>query len=96
MNGEVQETGDFELDGVTFPAAEIPVAFMDPADGEGATFPTGNLVDDLNVPGVEVLESYPYSMQVSPMVFINAADIGYRGTELENVINGDCRALSMF
>lgn len=52
VNGQVQETGDFELDGVTFPAAEIPVAFMDPADGEGAIFPTRNLVDDLEVPGL--------------------------------------------
>ncbi|MGO2381623.1 MAG: 2-methylaconitate cis-trans isomerase PrpF, partial [Halomonas sp.] len=95
VNGEVQETGDFELDGVTFPAAEIPVAFMDPADGEGAIFPTGNLVDDLNVPGVGILKATLINAGI-PTVFINAADIGYRGTELQNAINGDGKALSMF
>ena len=30
-NGEVQETGDFELDGVTFPAAEVQVDFVAPS-----------------------------------------------------------------
>ncbi|QNI03473.1 2-methylaconitate cis-trans isomerase PrpF [Halomonas sp. SH5A2] len=94
-NGEVQETGDFELDGVTFPAAEIPVAFMDPADGEGAIFPTGNLVDDLEVPGVGTLKATMINAGI-PTVFINAADIGYAGTELQEAINGDSKALSMF
>lgn len=94
-NGEVQETGDFELDGVTFPAAEIPVAFMDPADGEGAIFPTGNLVDDLEVPGVGTLKATLINAGI-PTVFINAADIGYAGTELQEAINGDSKALSMF
>lgn len=94
-NGEVQETGDFELDGVTFPAAEIPVAFMDPADGEGAIFPTGNLVDDLEVPGVGTLKATMINAGI-PTVFINAADIGYAGTELQQAINGDSQALSMF
>ncbi|QPL47440.1 2-methylaconitate cis-trans isomerase PrpF [Halomonas sp. A40-4] len=94
-NGEVQETGDFELDGVTFPAAEIPVAFMDPADGEGAIFPTGNLVDDLEVPGVGTLKATMINAGI-PTVFINAADIGYAGTELQEAINGDSQALSMF
>lgn len=94
-NGEVQETGDFELDGVTFPAAEIPVAFMDPADGEGAIFPTGNLVDDLEVPDVGTLKATMINAGI-PTVFINAADIGYAGTELQEAINGDSKALSMF
>ncbi|MCZ0925517.1 2-methylaconitate cis-trans isomerase PrpF [Halomonas janggokensis] len=94
-NGEVQETGDFELDGVTFPAAEIPVAFMDPADGEGAIFPTGNLIDDLEVPGVGTLKATMINAGI-PTVFINAADIGYAGTELQEAINGDSQALSMF
>jgi hypothetical protein len=46
-DGEVQEIGDFELDGVTFPAAEIQLEFIDPSDDgdAGAMFPTGNLVD---------------------------------------------------
>ncbi|TVP44199.1 MAG: 2-methylaconitate cis-trans isomerase PrpF [Halomonas sp.] len=95
VNGEVQETGDFELDGVTFPAAEIPVAFMDPADGEGAIFPTGNLIDELEVPGVGTLKATMINAGI-PTVFINAADIGYRGTELQEAINSDGKALAMF
>ncbi|MDQ7732812.1 2-methylaconitate cis-trans isomerase PrpF [Halomonas sp. SpR1] len=95
VNGEVQETGDFELDGVTFPAAEIPVAFMDPADGEGAIFPTGNLIDDLDVPGVGTLKATLINAGI-PTVFINAADIGYTGAELQGAINGDSKALDMF
>lgn len=95
VNGEVQETGDFELDGVTFPAAEIPVAFMDPADGEGAIFPSGNLVDELEVPGVGTLKATMINAGI-PTLFINAADIGYTGCELQDVINGDSKALSKF
>ncbi|HAA44845.1 MAG: methylitaconate delta2-delta3-isomerase [Halomonas sp. 54_146] len=95
VNGEVQETGDFELDGVTFPAAEIPVAFMDPADGEGDIFPTGNLIDDLEVPGVGMLKATLINAGI-PTVFINAADIGYTGAELQGAINGDSKALAMF
>lgn len=95
VNGEVQETGDFELDGVTFPAAEIPVAFMDPADGEGAIFPTGNLIDQLEVPGVGILKATMINAGI-PTVFINAADVGYTGAELQDAINGDSKALAMF
>lgn len=93
--GQVQETGDFELDGVTFPAAEISVAFMDPADGEGAIFPTGNLVDDLDVPGVGVLKVTMINAGI-PTLFINAEAIGYTGCELQEAINGDADALAMF
>ncbi|WP_404362195.1 2-methylaconitate cis-trans isomerase PrpF [Marinobacter sp.] len=94
-NGEVQETGDFELDGVTFPAAEIQVEFMDPADGEGAIFPTGNLVDDLEVPGVGTLKATMINAGI-PTIFVNAEDIGYNGTELQGAINGDPEALARF
>ncbi|GGC80266.1 2-methylaconitate cis-trans isomerase PrpF [Vreelandella lutescens] len=94
-DGEVQEAGDFELDGVTFPAAEIPVAFMDPADGEGAIFPTGNVVDDLDVPGVGVLKVTLINAGI-PTVFVNAEALGYTGCELQEAINGDARALAMF
>jgi probable AcnD-accessory protein PrpF len=94
-NGEVQETGDFELDGVTFPAAEIPVEFMDPADGDGAMFPTGNLVDDLDVPGVGVLKATMINAGI-PTIFVNAAAIGYTGVELQDAINGNPKALEMF
>jgi len=93
--GEVQETGDFELDGVTFPAAEIPVAFIDPADGEGAIFPTGNVVDDLEVPGVGVLKVTLINAGI-PTVFVNAEALGYTGCELQEAINGDAKALEMF
>ena len=99
-NGEVQETGDFELDGVTFPAAEIVLEFIDPADegegeGGGAMFPTGNLTDSLDVPGVGTLEVTMINAGI-PTVFVNAKDIGYTGTELQDAINGDPKALAMF
>ena len=94
-NGEVQETGDFELDGVTFPAAEVQVEFINPADGEGAMFPTGNLVDDLDVPGVGTLKATMINAGI-PTVFINADAVGYNGTELQDVINGNPEALAMF
>lgn len=93
-NGEVQETGDFELDGVTFPAAEVKLEFIDPADGDGALFPTGNVVDDLEVPGVGTLKATMINAGI-PTIFINAADIGYTGTELQGDINSDNAALTM-
>ena len=97
-NGQVQETGDFELDGVTFPAAEVQLEFLDPADdGEdgGAMFPTGNLVDDLDVPGVGTFKATLINAGI-PTIFLNAADIDYQGTELQEAINGDEKALAMF
>jgi hypothetical protein len=97
-NGEVQETGDFELDGVTFPAAEIVLEFIDPAaeeDGSGAMFPTGNLVDDLEVPGIGTLKATMITAGI-PTVFVNAADIGCTGTELREQVNTDPRALERF
>jgi len=94
-NGDVQETGDFELDGVTFPAAEVQVEFMDPADGEGSMFPTGNLVDDLEVPGVGTLKATMINAGI-PTIFVNAEDIGYKGAELQDDINSDPEALAMF
>ncbi len=97
-HGQVQETGDFELDGVTFPAAEIVLEFIDPSDeGDGdeggALFPTGNLVDDLDVPGVGTLKATMITAGI-PTVFVNAADIGYDGTELQPAINEDKAALA--
>jgi len=94
-NGEVQETGDFELDGVTFPAAEVVIEFMDPADGEGSMFPTGNLVDELEVPGIGTFKATMINAGI-PTIFVNAADIGYTGTELQKDINGDAESLARF
>ncbi|AEI77227.1 3-methylitaconate isomerase Mii [Cupriavidus necator N-1] len=98
-NGEVQETGDFELDGVTFPAAEVQLEFMDPAAEEegagGAMFPTGNVVDDLEVPGVGTLKATMINAGI-PTIFVNAESIGYTGTELQDAINSDTKALAMF
>ncbi|MCU7218401.1 2-methylaconitate cis-trans isomerase PrpF [Pseudomonas sp. VE 196-7] len=98
-NGEVQETGDFELDGVTFPAAEVQVEFMDPAaeeeGGGGSMFPTGNLIDQLEVPGVGTFQATMINAGI-PTIFVNAADIGYTGTELQGAINSDPKALQMF
>ncbi|MBV7565266.1 2-methylaconitate cis-trans isomerase PrpF [Pseudomonas sp. sia0905] len=97
-NGQVQETGDFELDGVTFPAAEIVLEFLDPSDdGEegGSMFPTGNLVDELDVPGVGTFEATLISAGI-PTIFVNAEDIGYQGTELREDINADPAQLARF
>ncbi|URQ97565.1 2-methylaconitate cis-trans isomerase PrpF [Pseudoalteromonas sp. SCSIO 43095] len=93
-NAQVQETGDFELDGVTFPAAEVKLEFIDPADGDGALFPTGNVVDDLEVPGVGTLKATMINAGI-PTIFVNASDIGYSGTELQDDINSDNAALTM-
>ncbi|GMM84064.1 2-methylaconitate cis-trans isomerase PrpF [Pseudoalteromonas sp. MTN2-4] len=94
-NGEVQETGEFELDGVTFPAAEVVVEFMDPADGEGDMFPSGNLIDSLEVPGIG---TFPVTMINAgiPTLFFNAEDLGYTGTELQEAINSDAAVLERF
>jgi len=97
-NGQVQETGAFELDGVSFPAAEIVLEFLDPSeDGEegGALFPTGNRVDELEVPGIGTLKATLISAGI-PTVFVNAEEIGYEGTELREQINGDPEALARF
>ncbi|WP_431483944.1 2-methylaconitate cis-trans isomerase PrpF [Pseudomonas solani] len=97
-NGQVQETGDFELDGVTFPAAEIVLEFLDPSDdGEegGSMFPTGNLVDDLEVPGVGTFKATMITAGI-PTIFVNAQDIGYTGAELREAINGDPEQLARF
>jgi probable AcnD-accessory protein PrpF len=97
--GQVQETGDFELDGVTFPAAEVQLEFMDPAAEEegagGAMFPTGNLVDDLEVPGVGTFRATMINAGI-PTIFIDAKAAGYSGTELQDAINGDPQALERF
>ncbi len=94
-NGEVQETGDFELDGVTFPAAEVQVEFMSPVDATDAMFPTGNLVDELEVPGVGTFKVTMINAGI-PTIFLNAEDLNYTGTELQEAINGDEKALTMF
>jgi probable AcnD-accessory protein PrpF len=99
VTGVVQETGDFELDGVTFPAAEVQLEFMDPAaeeeGGGGAMFPTGHLIDELDVPGVGKLQATMINAGI-PTIFINADAIGYTGTELQEAINSDSKALAMF
>jgi len=97
--GQVQETGDFELDGVTFPAAEVALEFMDPAadegEGGGSMFPTGNVVDELDVPGIGKLQATLINAGI-PTIFVNAEAIGYTGTELQGAINEDAKALAMF
>ena len=98
--GVVQETGDFELDGVTFPAAEVQLEFLDPADegdgeGAGAMFPTGHVVDRLDVPGVGSFDATLINAGI-PTIFVDAEAIGYTGTELQDAINGDPKALAMF
>ena len=98
-DGAVQETGDFELDGVTFPAAEVQLEFLDPAaeeeGGGGSMFPTGHLVDDLEVPGVGTLQVTMINAGI-PTIFLNAGDLGYTGAELQDAINSDPKALTRF
>jgi len=97
-HGQVQETGDFELDGVTFPAAEVQIEFLDPADdGEdgGAMFPTGNVVDTFEVPNIGTFQATFINAGI-PTIFLNAEEIGYAGTELQDAINGDAQALARF
>ncbi|RJL73768.1 2-methylaconitate cis-trans isomerase PrpF [Acinetobacter radioresistens] len=94
--GQVQETGDFELDGVTFPAAEVQIEFLDPSDddGEGSSmFPTGNVIDMFEVPGEGSFQATFINAGI-PTIFLNAADLGYTGTELQEQINTDPLALA--
>ncbi len=97
--GEVQETGDFELDGVTFPAAEVQIEFIEPVDADDAMFPTGRLVDELEVPESVVAGGRLQATLINagiPTIFVNAADIGYSGCELQEAINADETALQRF
>lgn len=100
--GAVVETGDFELDGVPFPAAEIVLEFIDPADDDGeggAMFPTGNLVDTLDVPEDIVAGDKLQATLIDagiPTIFVDAADFGLTGTELREAINGDADLLARF
>ena len=95
INGEVQETGDFELDGVAFPAAEIQIDFIQPVDPDEAVFPSGNLIDELDVPGVGTFKTTMINAGI-PTLFLNAEDLSYTGTELQDAINTDQTALDMF
>ena len=94
-HGQVQETGDFELDGVTFPAAEVEVSFIDPADGEGAMFPTGKVVDTLAVPDVGEFNATLINAGI-PTIFLNASELGFTGCELQDDINNDDAILARF
>ncbi|AEB84473.1 2-methylaconitate cis-trans isomerase PrpF [Alicycliphilus denitrificans] len=93
--GQVQETGDFELDGVAFPAAEVPLEFIEPSDDSGAMFPTGNVMDTLEVPGVGTFQATLINAGI-PTIFLNAKDVGCTGTELQGDINEDKAALARF
>ena len=93
--GQVEETGDFELDGVTFPAAEVQVEFINPVDASEAMFPTGHVLDELEVPGVGTFPATFINAGI-PTVFLNAAELGYTGCELQEAINGDPAALARF
>jgi len=98
-DNEVQETGGFELDGVTFPAAEVRIEFLDPADAVGAMFPTGNVVDTLELPQEVVPAGSLQATLINAgiaTIFINASDLGYSGCELQEAINGDPAALERF
>ncbi len=91
-NGQVQELGDFNLDGVTFAAAEIKLEFMNPSAADADMFPTGNLIDQLEVPNVGTFDATMINAGI-PTIFLNAQDLGYTGTELQGDINSDPKAL---
>ncbi|MCS6972175.1 MAG: 2-methylaconitate cis-trans isomerase PrpF [Leptospiraceae bacterium] len=93
--GAVQEMGDFELDGVAFPAAEIALEFLEPAAEEGSLFPTGNVRDTLDVPGIGSFSATLINSGI-PTIFLNAAELGYQGTELQPDINNNPEALARF
>lgn len=98
QNGQVQELGDFELDGVTFPAAEVQIEFLDPADDNaegGSMFPTGHLTETLHVPNIGSFEVTMINAGI-PTVFLKAEDLDYNGTELQEHINNDAAALAKF
>lgn len=95
VNGQVQETGEFELNGVTFPAAKVPLEFIEPSAEDGAIFPSGNVVDSLDVPGVGRIHATLINAGI-PTIFVNAQDIGYTGTELQEVINSNADAMARF
>ncbi|MGJ0365242.1 2-methylaconitate cis-trans isomerase PrpF [Aliarcobacter cryaerophilus] len=95
VDGQVKEMGDYYIDGVTFPAEEILLEFAEPVDPSEELFPTGNLVDDLEVPGIGTFKATMITAGI-PTIFLNAADIGYKGTELQADINSDAQALARF
>jgi probable AcnD-accessory protein PrpF len=95
VDGMVKEMGDYYIDGVAFPAEEIVLEFAEPVDPSEELFPTGNLVDDLEVPGVGTFKATMITAGI-PTCFVNAADIGYKGTELQGDINSDPVALARF
>lgn len=94
-NGEVVEMGDFELDGVAFPAAEVVIEFIEPADDSGSMFPTGQVVDELTIDGIGTIPATLINAGI-PTVFVNAVDIGYTGKELQSDINSDEQKLAFF
>ena len=94
-DGQVQEMGDFELDGVTFPAAEVKIEFIQPVDSNDALFPTGNVVDTLQVPEFGQFQATFINAGI-PTIFLLASELGYDGTELQEAINSDNEALAKF
>ena len=93
LAGEVQETGDFELDGVTFPAAEVCLAFLDPVDQGEAMFPTGNLIDTLDIQDTGLIQATLINAGI-PTIFVSAEEIGFNGTERQEAINSNDEALA--
>lgn len=94
---QVQETGDFELDGVTFPAAEVKIEFIDPVDSSSDMFPTNNLVDDFDVSGCGLDKDSVKATFISagiPTIFMKAEDLGFSGTELQGDINSNDELLA--
>jgi len=94
-NGMVKEMGDYEIDGIAFAAEEIKLEFVEPVDPFEELFPTGNLIDDLEVEGIGTFKATMITAGI-PTIFLNAEALGYKGTELQGDINADSDALERF
>lgn len=92
-NGEVQEEGDFVLDGVAFPGAEVVLEFLNPGGSDGSILPTRNAIDELDIPGFDNL---PVTLlnAGNPTIFIDADKVGLKGTETQDQVNSDAELLA--
>jgi len=93
-DGEPVEEGAYVIDGVPFPSAEIALDFYDPGGSvTGKLLPTGNAVDELDVPAVGVLRVTLLDA-ATITVFVRANDVGLVGTELRPQVDGDVALLA--